>query len=158
MTTALGAQKRLMKEYLEIQKNPPSSCTLTPESPDNLAKWSAIIIGPDDSPYAGGLFRLKISIPNNYPFSPPKVIFNTKIFHPNINSAGGICLDILKTGERGNWSPALSLVQVLLSIQSLLTDPNPDDPLDPDIATIYKANIDRYNEIAQEWTRRYASN
>ena len=109
-------------------------------------------MGPDDSPYSGGVFFLNIRFPPDYPFKPPKVSFTTKIYHPNINSNGSICLDILKD----QWSPALTISKVLLSISSLLTDPNPDDPLVPEIANIYKHNIDQYNTTAREWTQRYA--
>ncbi|CAM9795732.1 unnamed protein product [Pylaiella littoralis] len=89
-------------------------------------------MGPDDSPYAGGVFFLNIHFPADYPFKPPKVNFTTRIYHCNINSNGGICLDILKD----QWSPALTISKVLLSICSLLTDPNPDDPLVPEIAQV----------------------
>jgi len=78
-------------------------------------------MGPEGSPYAGGVFFLKIQFPQDYPFKPPKVTFRTRIYHCNINSQGAICLDILKD----NWSPALTTSKVLLSICSLLTDPNP---------------------------------
>uniref|UniRef100_A0A668S2Y6 E2 ubiquitin-conjugating enzyme n=1 Tax=Oreochromis aureus TaxID=47969 RepID=A0A668S2Y6_OREAU len=81
-------------------------------------------------PYHGGVFFLSVHFPTDYPFKPPKVAFTTKIYHPNINSNGSICLDIL----RSQWSPALTVSKVLLSICSLLCDPNPDDPLVPDIA------------------------
>ena len=110
-------------------------------------------MGPDDSPYAGGVFFLNIHFPPDYPFKPPKVSFTTKIYHPNINANGSICLDILKD----QWSPALTISKVLLSISSLLTDPNPDDPLVPEIATIYKNDKDRYNATARDWTGRYAT-
>jgi ubiquitin-conjugating enzyme E2 D/E len=82
-------------------------------------------MGPDDSPYTGGVYFMDIHFPADYPFKPPKVSFTTKIYHCNINSNGGICLDILKD----QWSPALTISKVLLSICSLLTDANPDDPL-----------------------------
>lgn len=109
-------------------------------------------MGPDDSPYAGGVFFLNIYFPTDYPFKPPKVTFQTRIYHPNINSNGSICLDILKD----QWSPALTISKVLLSISSLLTDPNPDDPLVPEIAHIYKSDEAKYAATAREWTRKYA--
>ena len=109
-------------------------------------------MGPSDSPYSGGVFFVTITFAPDYPFKPPKVQFQTKVYHPNINSQGSICLDILKE----QWSPALTISKVLLSICSLLTDPNPDDPLVPEIAHIYKSDRSRYEETAREWTRKYA--
>ena len=109
---------------------------------------------PADSPFTGGIFFLEINFPADYPFKPPKCHFTTKIYHPNINSSGGICLDILKE----NWSPALTVSKLLLSICSLLTDPNPNDPLVPEIATLYKKNREKYDITAKEWTTKYAAN
>ncbi|KAI3365334.1 hypothetical protein L3Q82_010419, partial [Scortum barcoo] len=105
--------------------------------------WQATIMGPGDSPYQGGVFFLTIHFPTDYPFKPPKVAFTTKIYHPNINSNGSICLDIL----RSQWSPALTVSKVLLSICSLLCDPNPDDPLVPDIAHIYKNDKEKCTSV-----------
>jgi ubiquitin-conjugating enzyme E2 D/E len=117
-----------------------------------MFNWKATIIGPEDSPYAGGLFYLNIHFPSDYPFKPPRLQFTTKIYHPNINANGGICLDILKD----QWSPALTISKVLLSVCSLLTDPNPDDPLVPEIATLYKKDRKKFSQTAAEWTRQYA--
>jgi len=109
-------------------------------------------MGPEDSPYSGGVFFLDVHFPADYPFKPPKVQFTTKVYHPNINKNGSICLDILKE----QWSPALTLSRVLLSISSLLTDPNPDDPLVPEIAHLYKTNKAQFERTARDWTQKYA--
>ncbi|KAH9519786.1 Ubiquitin-conjugating enzyme E2 D3 [Bulinus truncatus] len=145
------AQKRIKKELLDLGKDPPTNCSAGPVG-DDLFQWQATILGPTDSPYAQGVFFLTINFPTDYPFKPPKVAFTTRIYHPNINSNGSICLDIL----RSQWSPALTISKVLLSICSLLTDPNPDDPLVPEIARIYKTDRDKYYKVAREWTQKYA--
>lgn len=120
---------------------------------DELTHWTATIIGPDGSPFENGNFTLDILFPSEYPFKPPIIKFLNKMYHPNINTSGSICLDILKD----QWSPALSIFKVLLSISSLLADPNPNDPLSPDVAAIYKSNRDLYNKTAKEWTSIYAN-
>lgn len=145
------ALKRITKESQDIVRDPPMGCSAGPLG-DDMFHWQAMIEGPPDSPYVGGCFFLTIHFPTDYPFKPPKVAFTTKIYHPNINSNGSICLDIL----RSQWSPALTIIKVLLSILSMLTDPNPDDPLVPDIARIYKTDRKKYNEMAREWTKKYA--
>jgi ubiquitin-conjugating enzyme E2 D/E len=144
--------KRLTKELNDMKKDDIPNLSAGPVN-DNLFEWEAVILGPIGTPYEGGIFNLKISIPSNYPFKPPIVIFKTKIYHPNINSAGNICLDILKT----QWSPALTISKILLSICSLLSDPNPNDPLVPEIANILKNNPELYSKTAKEWTNIYAS-
>ncbi len=146
------AKTRINKELRIIQDEANENISAGP-SGDNLFEWDAMIIGPTKTPYEGGMFRLKIYFPADYPFKSPKVIFTTKIYHPNINSGGIICLDILKT----QWSPALTISKVLLSICSLLNDPNPNDPLMPEIATQYMQNKPKYEEVAKQWTLQYAS-
>ncbi|KAK9057159.1 hypothetical protein SSX86_024526 [Deinandra increscens subsp. villosa] len=145
------ASKRIQKELKDLQKDPPTSCSAGPAGED-MFHWQATIMGPTDSPFAGGVFLISIHFPPDYPFKPPKVSFRTKVFHPNINSNGSICLDILKE----QWSPALTVSKVLLSICSLLTDPNPDDPLVPEIAHMYKNDRPKYETTARAWTQKYA--
>jgi len=149
--TSKTMSRKLMIEAKEMIKDPPVGVSGGPKDND-LYHWDAFIVGPPDSPYAGGIFMLKIDIPPDYPFKPPKCKFTTPIFHPNINSQGNICLDILKD----QWSPALSIPKVLLSISSLLTDANPKDPLAPEIAKVYVENRAKFNQIAKEWTLKHA--
>ena len=146
------ALRRLQREYAEIQQDPPANCTAGPANDADFFNWDAMIFGPADSPFQGGVFHLSIRFPSDYPFKPPIITFKTRIFHPNINAAGGICLDILKQ----QWSPALTISKVLLSILSLLTDANPNDPLVPDIANLYKSDKAAYEEKARQWTQMYA--
>lgn len=147
----MSFQQRLVKELTNLEKNPIGNCSAGPVG-DDLQHWQATIFGPEDSPYSGGVFSLEINFPVDYPFKAPKIRFTTKIYHPNISTRGDICLDILKD----QWTPALTIGKVLLSICSLLTDANPDDPLVPEIANIYKRDHDRYVRIAREWTQQYA--
>ena len=101
------ALKRIQRELQELGRDPPANCSAGPVG-DDLFHWQATIMGPDDSPYSGGVFFLDIHFPADYPFKPPKVSFTTRIYHCNINSNGGICLDILKD----QWSPALTISKV----------------------------------------------
>lgn len=125
------------------------SCAPTPT---NYRHFMVALAGPGDTPYAGGLFKLELFLPEDYPMAPPKVRFLTKIYHPNIDRLGRICLDILKD----KWSPALQIRTVLLSIQALLSTPEPDDPLDTNIADHWKRDVDDAQKTAEEFTRLYA--
>ena len=147
-----SAIRRINKELKNITKDLPDNYSASLSGPD-IYHWRAAIPGPSDTPYAGGLFYLDIHIPEDYPFKPPKVSFTSKIYHCNINSNGSISLDILSD----QWSPALTISKVLLSITSLLSDPNPDNPLTPEIADLYKTNKIEHDRIAKEWNIKYAS-
>jgi len=140
-----------MKELQLILQDPIKGISIDPNDED-LGVWNASIEGPVDTPYEGGVFYMTIIFPNEFPFRPPKVKFVTKIFHPNINSEGSICIDIL----RDNWAASLTIQKVLLSIISLLNSPNPDDPLVPEIAKMFKENREKYIKTAKEWTFDFA--
>jgi ubiquitin-conjugating enzyme E2 D/E len=145
---------RIMKEIHEMKTSPPENCSAGPDNDSNIMLWKATIIGPPASPFENGIFMLTIEFPIDYPFKPPNIKFNTPVYHPNINKrTGAICLDILKT----EWSPALTISKVLLSICSLLTDPNPKDPYEPEVAKLYMENKNKYEMVARQWTTQYAS-
>ena len=145
-------EKRLKIELDDIKKNPPMNCSAGLIN-DDIKKWEATIIGPSETPFAGGIYKLSITFCDKYPFKCPKVKFITKMYHPNIDQFGNICLDILKN----NWSPVLNVSKLLLSICSLLTDPNPDDPLNKNASLIFKNDIEQYNNIVRNYTIMYAN-
>ena len=151
-----AAIRRIQKELSDItnsiHKEIPENISAGPSNPTNIFLWDAMIIGSVGTPYEGGIFRLKITFPRDYPFHPPVIKFNTRIFHPNISESGDICLDILKN----HWSPAYTISQTLLSIVSLLSDPNPDDPLNPEAAQIYKTNRTLYNSTVRDYIHNFS--
>ena len=144
--------QRLKKELEDLQNNPPTNCS-EGIIKDDIYHWQATILGPHNSPYENGVFYLRIEFPQDYPFKPPRVSFITKIYHCNINNTGSICLDILKD----QWSPALTISKVLLSICSLMDDQNPNDPLMTENANLYLNNKAEFIETAKNYTSKYAS-
>lgn len=146
------AQLRLNKEYKELIKQPIENISAGPTTEENIFEWDATIFGSEGTVYYGGIFKLKIKFSVDYPFKAPHITFLTKIYHPNIHPNGNICLDILKN----EWSPSLTVSKLLLSILSLLDDPNPNDPLVPEVANVYKNNRELFNKTARDWTFIYA--
>ncbi|CAF1182397.1 unnamed protein product [Rotaria sordida] len=142
--------KRIVKELKTIEDA--SECYSATIINDDIFHWEASIIGPDDSPYEGGVFRLDIRIPSDYPISPPRIRFKTKIYHPNIHFTGAICIDILQS----RWNSIWSIDKILLAIISLLTDANPDDPYNARAALYYREDRQKFNEIARSWTKKYS--
>uniref|UniRef100_A0A3B3V3V9 Ubiquitin-conjugating enzyme E2 T n=1 Tax=Poecilia latipinna TaxID=48699 RepID=A0A3B3V3V9_9TELE len=114
------------------------------------------IVGGVGTPYEGGLFSLEVKIPERYPFEPPNIRFLTPIYHPNIDNSGRICHDALKLPPKGAWKPSLNISTVLTSIQLLMAEPNPDDPLMADISSEFKYNKYLFTEKAKKWTQEHA--
>jgi ubiquitin-conjugating enzyme E2 D/E len=150
MSTNRMLLKRILDEYQDINHNDYGLTASMNE--DDPTKWQVLFFGPNDSGYQDGVFKLQIKFANKYPFEPPHCFFDTKMYHPNIGSKGEICLDILKS----NWSPALSTAKLVLSIISLLNDPNPASPLNGDAAQLYLNNKIEYNKKLEEYTKKYA--
>ncbi|KAM4701301.1 ubiquitin-conjugating enzyme E2 T isoform 2-T2 [Discoglossus pictus] len=146
---------RLKRELQLLTTEPPPGVTCW-QHEDHLDELRAQVVGGSGSPYEGGIFNLEIIVPERYPFEPPKMHFLTPIYHPNIDSAGRICLDILKLPPKGAWRPALNISTVLTSIQLLMSEPNPDDPLMADISSEFKYNRSAFLSNARKWTEKHA--
>ena len=144
---------RIKKEYHDLQKEKNSNVQVKLVSND-YRHWKGRIKGPIDTCYQGGIFDVDIVIPDDYPFKPPKMKFDTKIWHPNISSVtGAICLDILKN----EWTPALTIRTALISLQALMCEPVPNDPQDAVVAKQYMTDINLFNQTAKHWVEEYAN-
>lgn len=126
-------------------------CSAGP-SGDDIYDCLAALPGPEDTPYAGGVFFLSIRFPKNYPFAPPTVAFRTRVYHCNINSNGKVCIDSLTSA----WTPTLTVSIILAAVRGLLADPNPHDPLVGAIGAQYLTNREAHDRTAREWTHRFA--
>ncbi|EIE25156.1 hypothetical protein COCSUDRAFT_22502 [Coccomyxa subellipsoidea C-169] len=139
------ARKRLMRDFRRLQQDPPQGIDGSPNL-DNIMLWNAVIFGPEDTPWDGGTFKLSLQFTEEYPNKAPVVKFVSNIFHPNVYADGGICLDILQN----QWSPIYDVSAILTSIQSLLSDPNPNSPANSEAARLYSENRKEYNRRVKE--------
>ncbi|KCZ82258.1 hypothetical protein H312_00281 [Anncaliia algerae PRA339] len=162
-TAFTTAHKRINKERKDLEKaiedknngNDSTLCHFTiyfPNCDEDQFEWTAKITPPDDSYYHSGEFYLRIKFSSEYPFKPPKIYFKTRIYHPNINSSGAICLDILND----KWTPAFTIEKTMISLMVLLENPNPKDPLVPEIARIFITDKEKFKEKVQEYVKKYA--
>eukprot|EP00286_Rhodomonas_abbreviata_P025096 CAMPEP_0181314950 /NCGR_PEP_ID=MMETSP1101-20121128/15101_1 /TAXON_ID=46948 /ORGANISM="Rhodomonas abbreviata, Strain Caron Lab Isolate" /LENGTH=149 /DNA_ID=CAMNT_0023422097 /DNA_START=108 /DNA_END=557 /DNA_ORIENTATION=- len=147
----MAVPSRITKETQRMLQKPDPGISATPHD-DNARYFNVIIAGPQDSAYERGVYKLELFLPEDYPMTPPKVRFLTKIYHPNVDRLGRICLDILKD----KWSPALQIRTVLISIQALMSAPNPDDPLNNEAAEHWKRNEREALDQARAWNRQHA--
>lgn len=145
--------RRITKEILDIQSDTLSQIFVEPAEDGDMTHLKGKFKGPPDTPYEGGTYEVDIKIPSEYPFRPPVMKFVTKIWHPNVSSqTGAICLDTLSS----QWSPVLTIKSALISLQSLLSTPEPKDPQDAEVATMLIRNPGEFDHVAREWAVKYA--
>mmetsp|Transcript_12844 Transcript_12844/g.22156 ORF Transcript_12844/g.22156 Transcript_12844/m.22156 type:complete len:153 (-) Transcript_12844:1050-1508(-) len=140
MTTS--STLRLLTDLKQVKQEPPEGVSASPLSDENLYVWGATIIGPDETPWEGGIYSLRMTFPEQYPDKAPKVRFTSEMFHPNVYSDGTLCLDIIQD----QWVPTYTVSTILTSIQSLLCDPNPASPANPEAARMYQNDRAAYNK------------
>lgn len=163
MSTA--ARRRLMRDFKRMQTDPPAGVSASPIA-DNVMTWyakhptshstptthtntlprNAVIIGPSDTPFEDGTFRLVMHFEEQYPNKPPGVKFISQMFHPNVYATGELCLDILQN----RWSPTYDVAAILTSVQSLLNDPNTSSPANVEASNLYKDNRKEYTKRVRE--------
>jgi len=144
--------RRVAKELADIQQDP-TSHIFCESMGDDITHLRASFQGPPDTAYEGGTFIVDIKIPDQYPFRPPIMKFETKLWHPNVSSqTGAICLDTLGSA----WSPVLTIKSALLSLQSLLSTPEPKDPQDAEVAGMLMNDPQKFERVAREWAVKYA--
>jgi len=154
-TLSIPGKARLTRELQRIKNDPPPGIAAFLENDSDLSVWRAEIVGPPDSPFEDGVFELAIKFPSRYPMEPPSCRFTSQPapYHPNIDGHGRICLDTLKSPPAGTWSPAVSLSSLLLSLLSLLGEPNPDDGLVADISQQYRLHPEQWRTEAKRQTK-----
>ena len=153
LTDVSTSAKRLRKEYEHLRDNPFENFgSAGPITETDIHHWVATINGPENSPYEGGVFSLEIDFPDKYPFRPPVIRFTTKIFHPNVNLDGDICVDTIDR----MWNPAVVVPNLVMAVHSMLADPYRGYSTNIDVTKMYKSDRENFNMVAREWTRMYA--
>jgi len=152
---------RVGRELEQLARDPPPGVAVWPREEDGnggerLDVLDASLDGPKGSPFEEGRFRLEVLLPRRYPMEPPVVRFLSKVFHPNVDGQGRICLDSLKMPPKGAWQPSLNVAQILLQIRLLLAEPNPEDPLVPEISDLMRRDRDAFERKARDAVQIHA--
>lgn len=142
--------RRIASDFKLISTQPPDGVRLV--SQNTLTEWKCEIDGPKDTIWESGTFELQINFPSEYPFKPPVIKFLTPMYHPNISTKGGICLDVLLN----NWVPSFNISSILVSIRSFLDDPNPDHGLNNEALEVFRKNKELYKENVKRYINKYA--
>lgn len=146
----MAATRRLQKELLDIRKSGNKSFRDIQVDEANLLVWQGLLV-PENPPYNKGAFLIDIIFPAEYPFKPPKVSFRTKIYHPNVDEKGQVCLPIVAAE---NWKPATKTDQVIQALVNLVNDPEPEHPLRAALAEEYTRDKKKFLKNAEEFTKK----
>eukprot|EP00940_MAST-03C_sp_MAST-3C-sp2_P001441 g1441.t1 len=145
--------RAIAKEVRKLATSPPAGITFVPNPEENIAEIYADLEGPDDTPYAGGVFRIKLVIGRDYPSAPPKGYFLTKIYHPNVApDTGEICVNTLKK----DWSEDVGLCRIMKVIWCLLVVPFPESSLNDEAGKLFMDSYDDYAKKAKLMTSIHA--
>ncbi|GFQ94426.1 ubiquitin-conjugating enzyme E2 L3 [Trichonephila clavata] len=148
----MAATRRLQKELQDLRKSGTKCFREIQVDEANILTWQGLIV-PDSVPYNKGAFRIEINFPAEYPFKPPKITFKTKIYHPNIDEKGQVCLAIISSE---NWKPATKADQVIQALVALVNDPEPHHPLRADLAEEYSKDKKKFFKNAEEFTKKFS--
>ncbi|KAL5015880.1 hypothetical protein ScPMuIL_005469 [Solemya velum] len=147
----MAATRRLQKELADLRKAESKAFRNIQVDDSNILLWQGLLV-PDSQPYNKGAFRIQIDFPAEYPFKPPKISFRTRIYHPNIDERGQVCLPIISPE---NWKPATKTDQVIQALIALVNDPEPEHPLRGDLAEEYSKDKKKFFKNAEEYTKKY---
>ena len=156
------AKRRIQQELEDIIKNPSTNWSAGPINDESLFNWQGAIMGPENTPYEGGVFFINIHFPSDYPFKPFKINFITRIYHPHVGRSGYIhCCDYPELfsveNDPGNWSPVMTVKKGLeLIIESLKNIKINCFGINPEVTYMFENNRENFNKIAKEWTQKYA--
>ncbi|XP_065830860.1 ubiquitin-conjugating enzyme E2 L3-like [Oscarella lobularis] len=148
----MAATRRLQKELADLRARASPMVSDIQVDETNILSWNLLLL-PTNDPYSDGAFKIEIVFPAEYPFKPPKITFKTKIYHPNIDEKGQVCLPIISAE---NWKPATKTDQVLQALLALVHDPEPEHPLRGDLAELYSKNKKQFLTQAREYTKKHA--
>ncbi|KAI5799204.1 ubiquitin-conjugating enzyme/RWD-like protein [Peziza echinospora] len=157
------AARRLLKEYRQLVDEAPEGLSAGPIDEDNLFEWECLIQGPEDTPFEGGVFPATLSFPKDYPLSPPSMKFTCEMFHPNIYKDGSVCISILHPpGDDPNqyesaserWSPIQSVEKILISVMSMLAEPNDESGANVDASKVWREDRKAYEREVRRCTRK----
>ncbi|GFQ68816.1 ubiquitin-conjugating enzyme E2 L3 [Trichonephila clavipes] len=148
----MAATRRLQKELQDIRKANMKCFRDIRVDDTNILSWQGLIV-PDCAPYSKGAFRIEINFPAEYPFKPPKILFRTKIYHPNIDEKGQVCLPIISVE---NWKPATKTDQVIQALVALVNEPEPEHPLRTDLAEEYSRDRKKFFKNAEDFTKKFS--